>query len=136
MHNRRKFMEKAAAVLSVFAVTPLASRAAAPAVRLEGVLAHHVFFWLHEPNNAGVRSTFEAALKELRRVPTIKLAHIGVPAGTESRDVVDHSYTYCMLTFFDSQEGQDAYQVHPIHEDFVAKNSHLWKKVVVYDSVG
>ncbi len=136
MQNRRRFMEKAAAMLSVVAINPLASHAAAPAVRLEGALAHHVFFWLHEPNNPEVRRTFEAALKELRRVPTIKLAHIGVPAGTESRDVVDHSYTYCMLTFFDSQEGQDAYQIDPIHDKFVEQNNHLWKKVVVYDSIG
>lgn len=136
MQNRRSFMTKAAALLSLAAFKPLVSRATAPAVRLEGALAHHVFFWLKEPNNPDVRKTFESALKELRNVPTIKLAHIGVPAGTESRDVVDHSYTYCMLTFFDSQEGQDAYQVHPIHEAFVAQNNHLWSKVVVYDSIG
>ncbi|MCA1758894.1 MAG: Dabb family protein [Bacteroidales bacterium] len=27
------------------------------------------------------------------------------------------------------------YQVHPLHVKFVEENSHLWDKVVVYDSV-
>jgi hypothetical protein len=39
------------------------------------------------------------------------------------------------MTVFDSREDQDSYQVDPIHQAFVAENSHLWNKVVVYDSV-
>jgi len=36
---------------------------------------------------------------------------------------------------FDDQAGQEAYQIHPLHTKFVEENSHLWSKVVVYDSV-
>lgn len=36
---------------------------------------------------------------------------------------------------FDNQAGQDTYQLHPLHVKFVEENSHLWEKVVVYDSV-
>ena len=54
----------------------------------------HVFFWLKEPENNEHKKKFEKSLKELIKVKTIKISHIGVPASTESRDVVDHSYTY------------------------------------------
>jgi hypothetical protein len=135
MSERRSFLKKlsAAAALAVF--NPFTKKAEANGIKLTGALVHHVFFWLKEPNNPAVRKQFEKALNDLLKVPTIKFSHVGKPAGTESRDVVDHSYTYSMMTFFDSQAGQDAYQVDPIHEKFVEENNHLWNKVVVYDSV-
>ena len=58
-----------------------------------------------------------------------------MPASTEKRDVVDNSYSASELIFFDDVAGQDAYQVHPIHEKFVEQCSHLWQKVIVYDSI-
>ena len=39
------------------------------------------------------------------------------------------------LLMFDDVEGQNAYQVHPIHQKFVADCSHLWSKVTVFDSI-
>ena len=36
---------------------------------------------------------------------------------------------------FDDVEGQNAYQVHPIHQKFVEDCSHLWRKVTVFDSI-
>jgi hypothetical protein len=61
--------------------------------------------------------------------------HIGVPASTEQRPVVDSSYSASELMFFDDVAGQEAYQVHPIHKKFVEQCSHLWEKVIVYDSI-
>ena len=135
MSERRSFLKKLAGVVALAAVNPFANKAEAKGIKLTGTLVHHVFFWLKEPNNPAVRKQFEKALDDLRKVPSIKFSHIGVPAGTESRDVVDHSYTYSMITFFDSQEGQDAYQIDPLHVKFVEENNHLWNKVVVYDTV-
>ena len=120
--------------LSAAVLVPAAAQAS-PGVGLSGALIHHVFFWLKEPANPQVRKQFEAALKKLLRVKTIRISHVGVPASTESRDVVDHSYSYSLMVVFDSKEDQDSYQVDPIHQAFVAENSHLWNKVVVYDSV-
>ena len=65
---------------------------------------------------------------------TIKLTHIGTPAPTEARDVVDHSYSVSYMAMFDSKEDQAAYQIDPIHIKFVDENEHLWEKVIVYDS--
>jgi len=59
---------------------------------------------------------------------------IGLPAGTEARDVVDASFDVSELMVFDSLADQKAYQDHPVHQAFVAQCSHLWTKVVVYDA--
>ncbi|HDR50760.1 MAG TPA: Dabb family protein [Mariniphaga anaerophila] len=135
MKNRRNFIKKLAAGAAVAGLLPLSKNAKAGEVQLKGALIHHVFFWLKEPNNEAHKKQLVQALKDLLKVETIKLSHIGFPAGTESRDVVDHSYSVSYMTMFDDQAGQDAYQVHPLHVKFVEENSHLWEKVVVYDSV-
>lgn len=102
--------------------------------RMFGTLVHHVFFWLEEPDNPRTRAQFESAIENLLQVETIRRSHFGVPAATEDREVVDHTYTYSLILFFESKEDQDAYQAHPIHLKFVEENRHLWKKVRVYDS--
>ncbi len=61
------------------------------------------------------------------------MIHVGIPASTEKRDVVDNSYHVSELMFFDTLEGQKTYQDHPIHQQFIKDHSMLWDKVVVYD---
>lgn len=135
MKNRRSFIKKLAAGTALAGLLPLSQKAVAGEVKLSGALIHHVFFWLKEPKNESHKKQLVKALNDLLKVETIKLSHIGFPAGTESRDVVDHSYSVSYMAMFDDQAGQDDYQVHPLHVKFVEENSHLWKKVVVYDSV-
>jgi hypothetical protein len=135
MKNRRSFIQQMAAGVTTAALIPLSGPASAGEVSLTGALVHHVFFWLKEPDNIAVRKRFEAALHQLLKVKTIRMSHIGIPASTVKRDVVDHSYTYSFLVFFDSKEDQESYQVDPIHQKFVEENSALWSKVVVYDSI-
>lgn len=135
MKNRRSFLKKALAGVTLAGLFPFAKPARAGEVKLTGALIHHVFFWLNEPENEAHRKQLVNALNELLKVKTIRLSHIGYPAGTESRDVVDHSYSVSYMVIFNDQAGQDAYQVDPLHLKFVEENQHLWKKVVVYDSV-
>lgn len=135
MKNRRSFIKKAAASVALAGMVPMAQTASAGEVKITGALIHHVFFWLKEPKNEAHKKQLVKALTDLLKVETIRMSHIGFPAGTESRDVVDHSYSVSYMTIFDNQAGQDAYQVHPLHLKFVEENSHLWNKVVVYDSV-
>ncbi|HTN08594.1 Dabb family protein [Agriterribacter sp.] len=95
---------------------------------------HHVYFWL---NNPGSQTDFEqlvAGLHKLSAVKTIKTFYIGKPADT-SRDVIDSSYSVSWLLLFDNKAHQDSYQTDPIHLKFVDECKHLWKKVVVYDTV-
>ena len=98
-------------------------------------LAHHVFFWLKNPNSKEDLNTLLEGLRTLEKIESVRKIHIGVPAATEKRDVVDSSYSASELIFFDDVAGQDRYQVHPIHKKFVEHYSHLWERVVVYDSM-
>lgn len=135
MKNRRNFLKKLSAGFVAAGLLSLSKKSNAGEVRIEGALVHHVYFWLREPKNDAHKKQLVKALQELLKIKTIKLSHIGFPAGTESRDVVDHSYSVSYMVIFDDQAGQDAYQVDPIHTKFVEENQHLWNKVVVYDSV-
>jgi hypothetical protein len=96
-------------------------------------LIHHVFFWLKKPGSEPDRKQLIEGLKTLADIKEVKKLLIGTPAATELRGVVDNSYDVSELMFFDNIEGQNAYQVHPVHKAFVEKYSHLWEKVVVYD---
>jgi hypothetical protein len=96
---------------------------------------HHVYFWLNNPDDPADREAFESAIADLLEIPEIKSYHLGIPvAATAGRGVVDASYTYSYMVFFDDLEGHDIYQDHPLHVKFVEENSHLWNRVVVYDS--
>lgn len=98
------------------------------------VLSHHVFFWLKNPDSKQDLKKLLDGLKTLSKIETVRELHIGVPASTEKREVVDNSFSASELIFFDDVEGQNTYQQHPIHLKFVENCSPLWQKVIVYDS--
>src|SRR5690606_19892324 len=98
-------------------------------------LLHHVFFWLKNPNSATDRAKLIAGVKSLAAIETVRSIHVGVPASTEKREVVDNSYHVSELLGFDDVAGQDVYQVHPLHKKFVDEHQHLWSKVMVYDAM-
>ncbi|MGN6295579.1 MAG: Dabb family protein [Ginsengibacter sp.] len=95
---------------------------------------HHVFFWLKDAGSSQAREQLIEGLRKLSKAPTIKDFHIGIPANT-NRDVIDSSYAASWLLLFDSAEDQDIYQTDPIHLKFIEECSHLWSKVVVYDTI-
>ncbi|WP_299016755.1 Dabb family protein [uncultured Caulobacter sp.] len=99
------------------------------------LLFHQVFFWLKNPGAQADREKLIAGLKALKAIDVIQQLHVGVPASTEKRDVVDNSYDVSELMVFKSVEDQKRYQDHPLHQKFVADCGHLWSKVVVYDSM-
>lgn len=102
---------------------------------ISGQFAHTVLIWLKNPNSESDKNQLEAGLKLLiEKSEYIRSAHLGVPALT-ARDVVDNSYTYSLIVTFDSKEAQDKYQVEPAHKDFLATHKHLWKRVLIYDSI-
>jgi hypothetical protein len=98
-------------------------------------LVHNVYFWLKNPASEAERDMLIKGLKTLAGIPAVKELHIGVPASTLQRDVVDNTYQVAEMLLFDSIDDQNAYQEHPIHKQFVDRCSHLWEKVVVYDSI-
>ncbi|GAA4278880.1 Dabb family protein [Aquimarina mytili] len=103
---------------------------------IKGDFVHTVLFWLNNPDNLMDRKTFEDGVSTLfKECQFITSSHIGIPADTATRPIVDDSYTYCVVLTFKSKEAHDNYQVDPIHKKFVEENKNLWNKIVVYDSV-
>lgn len=125
--TRRKFLS----FISFFSFGLLAN--AAPERKQQ--LVHHVFFWLKDPSSVANRDKLLQGIKSLGKIEQVRLLHVGVPADTEKRDVVDNSYSVSELLFFDSVQDQKTYQDHPIHQKFIQEHSMLWEKVVVYDSM-
>lgn len=100
----------------------------------KGTFIHHVYFWLNNPESKEDFDKLVAGLRKLSSVKTINAFHIGKPADT-NRDVIDRSYSVSWMLMFKNKADQDSYQVDPIHLKFIDDCKHLWKKVVVYDSV-
>lgn len=100
----------------------------------KNMFIHHVYFWLKNPSIKEDYEKLLSGIESLGKISTLKLFHLGKPAGT-SRDVIDSSYSFSLLTIFDDEAGHDAYQVDPIHLKFVEECKHLWSRVVVYDSL-
>jgi len=129
--NRRKFIGTAALIAAGTAVTarPLTN------MKENYPVVHHVFFWLKNPNSKEDLDKLVAGVKTLAKIPTVRQLHVGVVASTEKRDVVDNSWGVSELMFFSDLEGQQTYQTHPIHLEFIKNYSHLWEKVIVYDII-
>ncbi len=70
-----------------------------------------------------------------RQITAIRELHIGVPAATGQRDVIDTSYSVSELMLFDDVAAKNDYPNHPVHKQFVDNCSHLWERIVVYDSI-
>ena len=130
--SRRAFLAAGAAAAAISG--DATSGAAAPADERPR-LVHHVFFWLKNPESREDLTQLLAGLRTLAKIESVRGIHVGVPASTETRPVVDASYSASELLFFDDVAGQNAYQEHPIHKQFVADCGHLWDRVVVYDAV-
>jgi hypothetical protein len=137
--NRRTFIGTGAAAAGAVLTTTSAfgttetQRTAAGAARPP--IVHHVFFWLKNPTSTEDRDQLVTGLKTLAGIPLIKELYVGILANTEKRDVVDASWQVSELMFFNDLQSQGSYQQHPLHLDFVKNYSHLWEKVVVYDTM-
>jgi len=129
--NRRKFIAAAAAlgVGTAASAMPFAHKIS------KTPLAHHVFFWLKNPDSIEDRDKLVEGVKTLHKIETIREIHVGVLANTEKRDVVDVSWHVSELMFFSDLAGQATYQTHPVHLDFIKNYGHLWAKVIVYDAM-
>ena len=93
------------------------------------MVIHHVFFWLKNPSSKKDLNQLFTGLRTLKGIKTVKQMHIGVPAPTENRSVVDASYQASEIIFFENVAAQKTYQDDPIHKKFIANCS---KHSIVY----
>lgn len=129
-HSRRSFLTS-----SILATA--ATVVAQPTINMHtsSLVIHQVFFWLKNPGSVTDRKKLTEGLQKLSAIPQIKQLHIGFPASTEKREVVDNSWDVSELMFFDDLTAQKTYQDHPLHQEFIKQYAHLWEKVIVYDTL-
>lgn len=96
------------------------------------MFAHTVFFWLRKGISAADRKAFDAGVKSLLAIKTIRQGHVGKPADTD-RPVIDRTYDRGLTVVFDSRADHDAYQADPVHLKFVKTCAKHWIRVLVYD---
>jgi hypothetical protein len=97
------------------------------------MFSHIVVFWLDPEKSDASDALIEGANRYLKPIPGIVFFHIGKMVGSQ-RPVVDQTYQVALNVAFDSKEAQDAYQVHPLHVEFVQKVlKPISRKIVVYD---
>ncbi len=95
---------------------------------------HAVYFYL-EPNLSSEQiQAFEEDMAKLAKAPSISKIIIGPPAMTP-RKIVDNSYDYAYIVFFENKAAHDAYQVHALHDQFRENIEGIVKDVKIYDSV-
>lgn len=97
------------------------------------MIAHHVLFWLKAETTDDQKAAFRKGLESLEQIETVKTFHVGTPAAIE-RAVVDTTYTFSLILFFEDMAGHDVYQVHPVHKAFLDEFRVLFEKVVIYDA--
>jgi hypothetical protein len=94
---------------------------------------HTVYFWLNEDAPPGVRDDMISACKNsMSKIPTARHVWAGTPAMTP-RPVVDNTYDVGLCVVLDDVNAHDAYQAHPLHQEFLANFKKYWKRVQIYD---
>lgn len=130
--SRRTLIGAAAGSTAVAALSPLLNMNNEE--KKKDIFIHHVYFWLHKPESKEDLTSLVKGLEALSKIDYIRFSHIGKPADT-NRDVIDTSYSVSWLLFFNNKDEEERYQKDPVHLKFVEDCKHLWKKVVVYDTV-
>jgi hypothetical protein len=97
------------------------------------MLIHSVYFWFKPDADAQVVARFEDGLRRLVTIPEVREAYFGPPEAVPARAVVDQSYAWALVERFDSVADHDAYQAHPIHEEFLETFKPTWDRVQVFD---
>ena len=94
---------------------------------------HVVYFWMKPGSSDAARAQLaEDARAYLGQVPAVRHLWAGWPAMTP-REVVDNSYDVGLCVVLDDAAGHDAYQPHPLHQQFIARHKPNWKRVQIYD---
>jgi hypothetical protein len=93
---------------------------------------HNVYFWLKSGLDDEAKTSFEDGLNSLCNDPNAESGHFGKPADTH-RDVVENSYNYSLVLFFEDLPAHDRYQTSPVHNIFIDAHLSKWERVVVYD---
>lgn len=96
------------------------------------MFSHIVIFRLKPETSSEQHEFFQRKLEAMRAIPAV-FFDIGRPAPSE-RPVVQGDYDYQLTTVFVDQAQHDTYQVHALHQEFLAECASLWENVRIFDA--
>ena len=97
------------------------------------MFSHVVIFWTRPEIADAPQQLIAGAEQYLRPIEGVLSYHIGKMSPSE-RAVVDQSYQVALNLVFPNKAAEQAYQIHPLHLEFVEKVfKPLCQKAVVYD---
>ena len=99
------------------------------------MLAHNVFFTLHDRSTAAKERLVAACKKYLADHPGVVFFAAGTLAEELDRPVNDREFDVALHVIFDTPANQDIYQTAPLHLQFIAEEKETWAKVRVFDSL-
>jgi hypothetical protein len=98
------------------------------------MLAHNVYFTLKDRSEASVQHLLAACRKYLPSHDGILSFACGTREPGLTRAVNDQEFDVSLHILFETKAAHDAYQVAPLHDEFVAECRDNWAKVRVFDS--
>jgi hypothetical protein len=98
------------------------------------MLIHSVYFWLKPELTAAQRADFRRGVESLKGIKSVEKVHVGAPAATGKRPVIDDSYSVALTAVCKDVAAHDAYQVDPIHRAFGEKFGTFWARLQIYDA--
>jgi len=98
------------------------------------ILAHDVYFTLHDPSEEAKARLIKACLEYLSGYDGCLSMSVGVLAREFDRPVNDLAYDVALHVTFEDKASHDAYQEHPRHQRFIEESRPNWKQVRVFDS--
>jgi len=98
------------------------------------MLVHTVYFWLKPELTAQQHADFINGVGTLAGIQAVEQAFVGQPAKTEKRPIIDASYSVALTVICKDIAAHDAYQVDPIHLEFINTFKTFWNRVQIYDA--
>ena len=97
------------------------------------MFSHVVIFWTKPEQPKAADELVAGAEKYLRLIPGVTAFHIGRMVKSH-REVVDQSYQVALNLRFENKQQEEAYQIHPLHLEFVEKVfKPNCQRAVIYD---
>ena len=128
-------MKRFLVLIALLVSSLIFSQASEKNAEFDPAFVHVVYFWLKNPENQNDRKEFEEALNILLENSLYTKTNFVGMAPKATREVVDDSFTYCLIVTFEAAEAQENYQTEAAHLKFIEDAKHLWNKVVVYDAL-
>ncbi len=98
------------------------------------MLAHNVYFTLHDASDAAADRLVAACHKYLKDHPGVVFFAAGKVALELARPVNDRMFHVALHVVFSDWAAHDAYQAAPSHKTFIEEQQANWRQVRVFDS--